>query len=131
MFIIIININGDLDILYGLELLVPSSGTVTRNCDIWRKLATRKTTKFCSAENMPDFCQNKYNHIKTNVLEKHIYWASQYDDLLIVSIQIYKIMQHRSNIPQNKVAVFPILLHFFEIKYYVRRLAAATADRVR
>ena len=64
------------------------------------------------------FCQNKYNHVKTDVPEKHIYWASQYDDLLADSIQIYKIRVHRSNIPQDKLAIFPILLHFFEIKYY-------------
>ena len=65
------------------------------------------------------FCQNKYHHVKTDVPEKHIYWASQYDDLLAVSIHIYKIRIHRSNIPQDKLAVFAIFLHFFEIKYYV------------
>ena len=27
------NINGDLNILHGLELLIPSSGTETGNCD--------------------------------------------------------------------------------------------------
>ena len=77
------------------------------------------------------FCQNKYNHVKIDVPEKHIYWAPQYDDLIAVSIQIYKRRIHRSNIPQDKLAIFPILLHFLEIKYYVRKLAAATADMVR
>ena len=28
------DINGDLKFLYGLELLIPSSGTGTRSCDI-------------------------------------------------------------------------------------------------
>ena len=48
LFTIIKNINDYLNILYGLELLILSSGTGTRNCDIWRKLATRKkkTAKF-------------------------------------------------------------------------------------
>ena len=60
------------------------------------------------------FCQNKYNHVRTDVPEKHIYWASQLDDLLAVSIQIYKMKIHRSNVPQDKLAAFPILLHFFK-----------------
>ena len=46
------------------------------------------------------FCQNKYRDVKTDVSENHIYRASQYDDLLAVSMQIYKIRIHRSNIPQ-------------------------------
>ena len=45
LFTIINNINGDLKFLYGLELLIPISGTGTRNYDIWRKLATRKNSK--------------------------------------------------------------------------------------
>ena len=80
---------------------------------------------------LKDFYQNNFNHVKTEVPEKHIYWATQYDDLLAVSIQIYKMRIHRSNISQDKLAVFPVLLHFFEIKYYVWKLAAATADVVR
>ena len=118
--LIINNINGYLNILYGLELLIPSSGTGTRNCDIRRKLATRKKKKEKRKKNsdllkmcLKFFWQNKYNH---DVPEKRIYWASQYDDLLAVSIHIYKIRKHRSNIPQDKSAVFPVLLNFFEIK---------------
>ena len=64
-------------------------------------------------------CQNKYNHVKTDVPEKHFNRASQYDELLAVSIQNFKIRIHRGNIPHDKLTVFPILLHFFEIKYYV------------
>ena len=37
LFLIINNIDGYLNILYGLELLIPSSGTGTRNCDICKK----------------------------------------------------------------------------------------------
>ena len=74
LFTIINNTNGYLNFLYGLELLILNSGTETRNCDIWRKLATRKThnsdlLKMC----LKYFCQNKYNHAKTDVPEKHIY----------------------------------------------------------
>ena len=61
------------------------------------------------------FCQNKYNHVKIDVSEKHIYRASQYHNLLAVSVQIYKKMIHRSNIPQDELVFFPILLNFFEI----------------
>ena len=32
---IVDDINGHLNFLYGLELLIPSSGTGTRNCGIW------------------------------------------------------------------------------------------------
>ena len=52
LFTIINNINGYLNILYDLELLIPSSGTGTRNCYMWRKLAPRKIAKFLSAENV-------------------------------------------------------------------------------
>ena len=38
LFTIINNNNGDLIMLYYLELLVPSSGTGTGNCNIHRKL---------------------------------------------------------------------------------------------
>ena len=37
LFTIINNTNGYLNILYGLELLIPDSGIGTRNCDIWKK----------------------------------------------------------------------------------------------
>ena len=69
LFSIINNINGYLNILYGLELLISSPGSETRNCDIWRKLANTKKTansdllKMC----LKYFCQNKANHVKTDV----------------------------------------------------------------
>ena len=133
LFTIINKINGYLNIMYALELLIPSSGTGTCNCDIRRKLATQKHSKNLILLKMclKYFCQNKYNHVKTDVPEKHINWALQYDDLLAVLIKIYKIRIHRSNIPQDKLAVFNILLHIFETKYYVWKLVAATADMVR
>ena len=65
-----------------------------------------------------------------DVSVKPVYWGS-HDDLLAVSIKIYKIRIHRSNIPQDKLAIFPILVYFFKIKYYVWKLAAATAIMVR
>ena len=40
LFTIINDFSGDLNFLYGLVLLMPSSGIGTRNCDIWRKLAS-------------------------------------------------------------------------------------------
>ena len=40
LFTMINDINGDLNILYGLELLIPSSGAGTRKFDMWRKLAS-------------------------------------------------------------------------------------------
>ena len=82
---------------------------------------------------MKYFCRSTYNHVKTNVLKKHIYSSSQYGELLAVLVQIffYKIWMHESNIPHDKFAVFPILLHFFKIKFYVWEPAAATADMVR
>ena len=77
------NIKGYLNILYGLELLIPSSGTGTRNCDIQRKLAThtkKKQNKKKKQQNshllkmcLKYFCQNKHNHVKTDVPEKPIY----------------------------------------------------------
>ena len=36
---IINNINGDFNILDGIERLIPTHGIGTLNCDIWRKLA--------------------------------------------------------------------------------------------
>ena len=42
MFTIINNITGYLDILYGLESLIPSSGTGTRNCDMEKTANTKK-----------------------------------------------------------------------------------------
>ena len=68
LFTIMNNIKGYLNILYGLELLIPSSGTGTRNCDIQRKLAThtkkkqnkkKKTAKFTSAEDVPEVFLSK------------------------------------------------------------------------
>ena len=50
LFTIISNINGYLNILCGLELLILSPGMCLKY-----------------------FCQNKYNHIKTDVPEKHVY----------------------------------------------------------
>ena len=64
-------------------------------------------------------------------LKKHIYLASRYDGLLAVSVQINKIRMHQSNVPHDKFAVFPILLHFFKIKFYVLEPATAEADMVR
>ena len=76
--------------------------------------------------------QSTYNHVKTDVPKKHIYLVSQYDGLLAVSVQIYKIRMHQSNLPHDKLAVFfSILLHFFKIKFYVWEPAAATGDIVR
>ena len=74
MFTVINDINSDLNILYGSELQTANSGIGTRNCDIWRKLATQKKQnsdllKMC----MKYFCRSTYNHVKTNVAKKHIY----------------------------------------------------------
>ena len=44
MFTVINDINSDLNILYGSELQIANSGIGTRNSDIWRKLATQKST---------------------------------------------------------------------------------------
>ena len=68
---------------------------------------------------MKYFCQNKYNHVKTDVPEKRICLVSQYDELLAVLVQIYKIRKHESNIPHDKFAVFTILLHVLKIKCHV------------
>ena len=38
VFTIINDINGDLNFLYGLELLFPSFATGTHDCDTWKKL---------------------------------------------------------------------------------------------
>ena len=63
----------------------------------------KKTAKFDLLKMcLKYFCQNKYNHVKTDIPEKRIYCASQYDDMLAVSIQIYKIGIRRSSIPQDK-----------------------------
>ena len=48
-----------------------------------------------------------------------------------VSVDIYKMRMHQSNILQDKMAVYPNLLHFFEIKFHVWKPVAATADIVR
>ena len=133
LFIIINKINGYLNILYGLELLIPSSGTgipIVTYGENWQhkknKTKQKKKKKKKKQQNsdllrmcLKYFCKNKYNHVKTDVPEKHINRASQYDELLAVSIQIFKVRIHRGNIPQDKLTVFPILLDFFEIKYYV------------
>ena len=37
---------------------------------------------------MKYFCQNKYDHVKTELPEKRIYCALQYDDLLAVLVQL-------------------------------------------
>ena len=62
---------------------------------------------------MKCFCRSTYNHVKTDVSEKHIYLSSQYDELLAVSVQIHNTWTRQSNIPYDKFEVFPILLHFF------------------
>ena len=49
---------------------------------------------------MKYFCRSTYNHVKTDVPEKHIYLALLYDELLAVSVQIYKIRTHQSNVPR-------------------------------
>ena len=36
---------------------------------------------------MKYFCPSTYNHVKTIVPKKHIYLASEYDELLAVSVQ--------------------------------------------
>ena len=61
--------------MYASELLIPSSGTGTSNCDIWRNLAKRKKQQNSDLLKMclKYFSQNKYNHVKTDVPEKHIY----------------------------------------------------------
>ena len=90
-------------ILYGLELLISSSWTGIRNYDIRRKMATQKQHISDQLKMfMKYFCQNKYNLVKTDVPEKHTYWVSQYDELLAVLVQIYKIRIHRSDISQDK-----------------------------
>ena len=77
LFTIIDDITGDLNILYGLELLIPSSGTGTRNCDIHKITGNIKNStyfdllKIC----MKYFCRNTYNYVKTDVPKKHIYLA--------------------------------------------------------
>ena len=68
---------------------------------------------------MKYFCRSKYNHVKSGVLKKHIYLALQYDELLAVLVQIYRIKTHQKNVPNDQLAVFPKLLHFFKIKFYV------------
>ena len=45
---------------------------------------------------MKYFCRSKYNHVKSGVLKKHIYLALQYDELLAVSVQIYRISMSES-----------------------------------
>ena len=65
------------------------------------------------------FCCSIYNHVKTDVPERHIYLASQFDELLAVSGQTYKIRVHQSNMPRDKFADIPTLLHFLQIKFYV------------
>ena len=51
-------------------------------------------------------------HVKTDVPKKHIYLASQYNELLTVSIQIFnKIRRHQNKLPLDNFAVFPILSH--------------------
>ena len=45
LVVIIDNINGDLNILHGLELLIPTSGTRTGNCDTRRKLTAQNPVK--------------------------------------------------------------------------------------
>ena len=45
LFTVINYIYGDLDFLYGLELLILSSGTGIHNSGIWSKLATCRTAK--------------------------------------------------------------------------------------
>ena len=52
------------------------------------------------------FCRKTYNRAKIDVPKKHIYLASQYDELLAVSVQIYILKTHQSNIPYDKIAVF-------------------------
>ena len=76
-------------------------------------------------------CRSTHNHVQTDVPKKHLYQATQYDELLAVSVQIYKIRTHQRNIPQDKFAHFPILMYFFKIKLYVLEPAAATANMVR
>ena len=68
---------------------------------------------------MKYFCRSTYNHVKTDVPKKHIYLDLQYDELLAVSVQLYEIWMHESNIPHVIFAVFLILPHFFKIKFYV------------
>ena len=132
LFTIINNINGYLSTLYGLELLFPSSGTGTRNCDICRKLATWKNSKILICWKCAWSISAKINIIMSKpVPEKHIYWALHYDDWLAVPIQIYKIKIHRSSIPQDKLAVFSYFTAFFRNQFYVWKLAAVTADMVR
>ena len=65
------------------------------------------------------FCRSTYmyNHVKTDVPKKHIYLASQYNELLAVSVQIYKIRTHLSNIPHDKLSVF--IRPFEKRSYYV------------
>ena len=71
LFSIINNINGDLNILCGLEQLIPSSGTRTDNYDIRRTLTTWKVSKNSDLLKMriKYFCRNTYtcNHVKTDV----------------------------------------------------------------
>ena len=52
------------------------------------------------------FWRNTSNHVKTDVPKKDIYLASQYDELLAVSVQIYKIRTYQSNVPHDKFAFF-------------------------
>ena len=68
---------------------------------------------------MKYFCRSTDNHVKSDVPKKHIYLASQYDEVLAVFVQIYKIRMPQSNIPHDQFAVFPILLHVFKIKFCV------------
>ena len=72
LFTVINNINGYLNILYGLELLIPSSGTaIVTYGENWqhKKEQNSDLGKMC----LKYFCPNKYNHVKTDVPEKHIY----------------------------------------------------------
>ena len=63
LFTTINNINGDLTFLYGFELLIPSSGTGTRNCNICRTLARqgkKKKQKILSAEDVHEIFLSEY-----------------------------------------------------------------------
>ena len=65
---------------------------------------------------MKYLCRSTHNHVKSDLPKKHIYLASQYDELLAVLVQIYKLRMQQSNIPHDQF--FPILLQFFKIKFY-------------
>ena len=96
-------------------MLIPNSGTGTHSCEVEKTGNPKKQQNFDLLKMcLKYFCQNKYNYVRTDVPEKHIYWASQYGDLLAVSIQIYKIKIHQNKVPQDKLAFFSYFTALFK-----------------